>query len=108
MTSRLSVNLRRLRADSGLSQNAMAEAIGCTQSALSMWENGTRSPSVDAVVKIADHFDVSVDHLLGRDVPTKKDLQPWQLTYAQSEQILASVESVMYTSMVNHELGRQE
>lgn len=39
-------------------------------SAFSQWNTGKAKPSAEALSKIADYFDVSVDYLLGRtDVP---------------------------------------
>ena len=34
---------------------------------ISFWETGSREPDLDALVKIADFFEVSVDFLLGRE-----------------------------------------
>ena len=104
---RLSANLKRLRNDAGLSQQAMADSIGCTQSALSMWENGTRVPSVDAVCRIADYFGISVDTLLGRDIPARAELQPWQLTDGQLVEIQMAIENITYTKLVDTVLASQ-
>ena len=49
----------------------MAERIGVTVSAVAAYENGTRNPSFDVLIKIASIFHVTVDYLLGR---TDRDL----------------------------------
>ena len=56
---------------SGKSIHAIEKIIGLTQGTISNWKSGKNKPSLDAVSKIADYFDVSVDYLLGKtDNPT--------------------------------------
>lgn len=52
--------------NSGMSVNALEKNIGLTQGTISNWKNGKNKPSLDAVSKIADYFNVSVDYLLGK------------------------------------------
>lgn len=56
-----------LRTARGLSDNAVALATELPKSVLSDWKNGKSSPSTKTLIKLADYFDVSVDHLLGRE-----------------------------------------
>ena len=37
-----------------------------SQNTISQYENGAREASYDALIAIADYFDVSIDYLLGR------------------------------------------
>lgn len=60
----------------GSSPNAVAKELGLSSGSLTAWKNGT-DPSVKAVAKIADYFDVSMDYLLGIEKPTTpKKAQP--------------------------------
>ena len=54
-----------LRKRHGLSQAALAEKIGISQSALGNYERGTRAPDKDVIVALARFFYVSCDFLLG-------------------------------------------
>lgn len=45
--------------------NTMAKAIGLSTATVTKWKNGA-IPNGDALVKIANYFDCSVDYLLGR------------------------------------------
>ena len=57
--------LRRLRKERDITQNALAEYIGVVPSAIGKYERVDNSyPSVDALIKIAEFFDVSIDYLL--------------------------------------------
>ena len=62
-------NLAVLVKNSGETKNSIEKKTGLPQSSISRWLNHDVKPSCDALVKIADYFDVSVDHILGRDVP---------------------------------------
>ena len=57
--------LRRLRRDANITQSDLASHIGVVPSAIGKYErlNGAY-PSVDALIKIADYFNVSIDYLL--------------------------------------------
>ncbi len=57
--------LRRLRKDRDITQSQLAAQIGVVASAVGKYERLPDSyPSVEALVKIADYFDVSIDYLL--------------------------------------------
>ena len=58
--------LARLRRERGMTQAELAEALGISKSAVSMYERGNREPELDLLEKIADQFSVSVSALLGR------------------------------------------
>ena len=62
----LTERLKELREAHQLSQTQIAIELGTKQSTYSNWENGTRNPSLEMLVKIADYYKTSTDYLLGR------------------------------------------
>ena len=54
---------------SGKSGNSILKELSLSPTAISEWKKGKSKPTVDALIKIADYFGVSVDYLLGRDAP---------------------------------------
>ena len=58
------VYIEKRRRDLGMRQVELAEKVGMTQGAISMIENGERTPSVSALVEIAKALKCSVDDLL--------------------------------------------
>ena len=56
--------LYKLRSDSGLSQQAFAEKVGVSQSAINYWENGDRQPRTSQIKKIAQKLDIALYILL--------------------------------------------
>lgn len=59
-------NIRFLREESNLTQVALADILNVGNVAVSQYESGTRVPSDDVKIRIADYFNVSLDYLLGR------------------------------------------
>ena len=55
--------IRRLRSDRGLTQEALAAALGVTAQTVSKWECGTSIPDVQMLPVIAVYFGVSIDQL---------------------------------------------
>jgi len=58
--------LRELRIEAGLSQEQLAGILSLHKSTISLYENGRREPDAETMQRIAAHFRVSVDYLLGR------------------------------------------
>ena len=61
-----SERLKALRAGKGIRQSELAALIGVRNTAVSMMESGSRSPSVEVLIALADYFNVSLDYLVGR------------------------------------------
>lgn len=57
--------IKDLRRQSGMNQVQLAERLGITKSAVNAWENGTNSPSLSYIIRLARIFGVSTDYLLG-------------------------------------------
>ena len=59
-------NIRNLRIDNGYTQKQIAQELGISQNTYSQYEVGVLNYPVDALIKLADFYSVSVDYLLGR------------------------------------------
>lgn len=56
--------LKVYRAQSGLTQEEVAEQIGVTRQAVSKWEKGESMPDVESCIRLADLYGVCLDILL--------------------------------------------
>jgi len=63
----LAERVKQLRKEHGWSQAELAEHVGADPAQISRYEAGRITPSVEAVVKLAQTFDVSCDYLLVDD-----------------------------------------
>lgn len=59
--------LREARMKRGLTQQTLAEAVDIALRTYQCYEQGTRRPSYEVLVALADELMVSVDYLLCRD-----------------------------------------
>ena len=59
-------NLKKLRQESGISQQGLADVILVSQQSVNKYENKDVEPDVTTLIKIAEYFDVSLDYLVGR------------------------------------------
>jgi methanogenic corrinoid protein MtbC1 len=58
--------LRELRVAAGLRQKDLADSLGVAQTTIANYEQGARFPDEKNLRRIADHFSVSLDFLMGR------------------------------------------
>ena len=68
MELKLAENIKRMRKERSLTQEALANALGVTVGAVYKWEANLTSPEISMLVRIADLFDTSVDNLLGYEM----------------------------------------
>ncbi|MBN3405755.1 XRE family transcriptional regulator [Clostridium botulinum] len=58
--------LRELREEKQLTQEEFGKLLNVSRQAISSYEKGENEPTIDALVKIANIFNVSLDYLLCR------------------------------------------
>lgn len=68
----LGIRIALLRAGKGWSQAELARQIGISASAVGMYEQGRREPSLSLVVRLAREFGVTTDYLLMGENPHSK------------------------------------
>ena len=47
--------------------NRVTKGCGLNSNIFTFWKNGRQKPSLDALIKIANYFNVSIDYLVGRE-----------------------------------------
>ena len=56
--------LQVLRLSRGISQSALAAAVGVSTRTVKYWEHGQRTPKATSLLALAHHFDVPPESLL--------------------------------------------
>ena len=52
----------------------VSKSTGISASTFTDWKNGRSSPKSDKLIKIADHFGLSLDGVFGRDLPKSSEI----------------------------------
>lgn len=100
MISTLSTRLKELRQSKNLRQEQVATLIGVNKSAISSYENNTRQPSYDILVRLATLYRVSTDYLLGQT-----NIRSLDLTGLTEEEAALISELVSTMSQKNEKLN---
>ena len=90
LTATFADRLVKLRRMAGLTQDAVANAIGIGRTNYSHYENQKATPPMDKIVRLAAVFGVTTDFLLGREqtmVPTALHNSPFPIFDDMSEQL---------------------
>lgn len=67
----LGERIRQLRKESGWHQAELGAKIGTDSQCVSRYETSKITPSLDAIVRIAEALNISIDHLLIDDIPLR-------------------------------------
>jgi Zn-dependent peptidase ImmA (M78 family)/DNA-binding XRE family transcriptional regulator len=92
-SSEIGARIRRAREMQGLTQGELGERIGRTQTAISYWEAGRRSPDVEDIVAVAEALDVEVTHFFERtESKPRRVLLRAQATLRPFDNLIAEIE----------------
>ena len=65
--------IKDLRTQRKLSQQELGDLLGVTKVSVCGYENGTRIPNLEKLVRLAEVLETTTDYLLGREVPVWDD-----------------------------------
>ena len=93
-----SERLKDLRKQAELTQVDVAEKLGISQPAYASWERGTKKPTQENLVKIAQVLNVSVDYLIGNfsEKNTNKELEDIEILFRKNSEGLTDDEKVVF------------
>ena len=58
--------IKKSREELHMTQQELADKLGGAKSTIAMYENETRKPSMEVLIKLSEIFDCSIDYLLGK------------------------------------------
>ena len=97
-------NLRYLRRSNNMSQNDLAGLFGYKSfTTVQKWEDGTAFPKVENLNKLAQIFNVELDHLLNVDLTSDKVAVPVLGEVKAGYDMYANEEILGYEYLNNHE-----
>ena len=69
------IQIKKLRTQAGMRQSDLAEMLGVSKFTVSVRERGCRMPEWATIQKICGLFHVSVQDLIGEEIPSEEDLK---------------------------------
>jgi len=60
----INLNLKRLRIQHQYTQEQLAEKLGVSRQVIAKWEKGESTPDLQISMKLAEHYDVTLDNLV--------------------------------------------
>lgn len=75
--------IKQLREENKWTQLELSQKINCAMSSIAMYEKEERKPSLEALIKLSNAFDCSIDYLLCKTDIKKydKDEQEFKFAY---------------------------
>ena len=67
------------------SLTVLADSLHVSKQTVSAWKNGTRSPKKPTIISIAEHFDVTIEWIMGFDVERIPDKTAKQIVIPDSQ-----------------------
>ena len=98
------IRLRELREKRGLSMKDAADLLNMPYTTYVNYEKGTREPNIEALFRLADFFEVTIDELLERCAPNEP-LTLDELREMDGEPVW--VEDVKHWALIDIEKGGQ-
>ncbi|MBR6400751.1 MAG: helix-turn-helix transcriptional regulator [Firmicutes bacterium] len=116
-------NIRLERTKNNFSVRELAQLLGLSEQTISSMERGARGTNIENYSKMADVFDTTIDHLIGRDMyredigfhaPNSKKnmkllLKCSELNEAQAELVLNFIDNLIkYTGEVSDDEEKKD
>ncbi len=68
-------NIKKIRGIKSLSQQAFADLFGLKRGTLGAYEEGRSEPKIETIIKIANHFSISIDDILTSELTVNQLLK---------------------------------
>ena len=108
-----SSNLKYLREQSGETQKDLADYLQLSAMAVSHYEIGDTEPNLNCLIKLASHYETTVDDLLRKDLRPPKPMYAVNLKFLRqknelTQEGIGNLLKVNQATVANYEAGRRE
>jgi len=99
-TQHISYNIKFLREQHGWTQEELAKKVLSSRSKVAKWENNSVIPDIESLIQLSDIFDITLDHLVGRQSFQKDLLTDFKRIYqlnspAYDDEVVRLVEYIL-------------
>lgn len=93
--------LKELRINNKITQQELGDIINVSKVSISGYEKGTRIPSLDTLIELANYFKVSIDYLIGREKKIYNEIDNKFIGYISEQDIDLIYELKHYPNLYN-------
>lgn len=91
MNNNFSFNLKHIRQEKGLTQEQLGKLMNKDYSTIGKWENGTRSPIMEDVIKLSDILNVDIKDLIESNFYSENNkFDELELLFSKNKDILTN------------------
>ncbi len=94
--------IKKLRRDMGITQSKLGECLNLDKTTISHYENDTRMPDMETLMKVADFFKVNINYLLGLDSIAYSDKRSFEISDEEIEFITEIRKSINYGKIMSN------
>jgi len=96
--------LKKVRLSLKITQKSMAETLNISERAYQHYELGTREPSLDTLIAIANEFHQSLDYLTGRTI-TPVGFDPEEQVYLSNGATFSLIDCIVNDEINHHDIN---
>ena len=79
--------IKQLREENKWTQLELSKKMNCAMSSIAMYENETRKPSMEVLLKLSEIFNCSLDYLLGKSDIRNPDKEAQEFYFAYHKEM---------------------
>lgn len=87
-------NLKRLRSERKISLREMATDLNFSHSAIYLWENNKREPTLEMLVKLSEYFKVSVNEIIGTKNFGTNEVSPLENLTEKQQNLIKKIKTM--------------
>ncbi len=89
-------NLKYLREENKMSQQELSDAFGWSRDVVDMLEKGSRKPDIEMLVRLAEHFGVTLDELVLKELKPPLPLYASNIKYLRKRQEITQEDMAVF------------
>lgn len=101
--------IKQLREEFKITQQDLSDKLNCSKSVIGLYENETRKPSLEVLIKLSEIFNCSIDYLFCKtDIRKEINIDDADIAFANGVKGLNETNKMIIKSTLDALLAKQE